>query len=223
MLSFSVHNRCLLCGTTTNELGSICIQCKNNSPVIDSDICSVCGIPLSSELSTCLRCRQSDFSFDSNRSLFQYMNTAKDIFYHYKFKNNRVIGFWYASLLSSIIKLHYPDYILVPSPSRFKKKLKKGWDQVDFISSVLKHKYKIEVNRTLKRTGNKDQKALNWESRMENLKGKITMNNKSNEIINRKILFFDDIFTTGATANECCRVLKLKSPEITKVLTIAID
>ena len=55
-----------------------------------------------------------------------------------------------------------------------------------------------------------------------NLKGKIEYNYFSN-INGKKILLVDDIFTTGATADECSAVLKNNGAESVRILTIAID
>lgn len=46
---------------------------------------------------------------------------------------------------------------------------------------------------------------------------------KKENIINKKILLIDDIFTTGSTANECSRILKIEGATKVDVLTIAKD
>ena len=40
---------------------------------------------------------------------------------------------------------------------------------------------------------------------------------------NKKILLFDDIYTTGSTANECSKVLKKSGAKQIGLLTIAKD
>lgn len=39
----------------------------------------------------------------------------------------------------------------------------------------------------------------------------------------RKIILLDDIYTTGSTVNECCRILQQAHPNKIDVLTIAKD
>ena len=46
---------------------------------------------------------------------------------------------------------------------------------------------------------------------------------KNIDIENKKILIFDDIYTTGATANECAKVLRKLKPKKIGILTIAKD
>ena len=43
------------------------------------------------------------------------------------------------------------------------------------------------------------------------------------KIINKKILLIDDIYTTGATLNECSKILKQAGAEKVDVFTIAKD
>ena len=43
------------------------------------------------------------------------------------------------------------------------------------------------------------------------------------KIVNKKILLIDDIYTTGATLNECSRMLKQVGAEKVDVFTIAKD
>ena len=81
---------------------------------------------------------------------------------------------------------------------------------------------KLRNNVISKVKNNNTQSKLNKEERAENVKNvyKIT-NNK--EIIDKNILLIDDIFTTGATLNECSKMLKQASAKKVDVLTIAKD
>jgi len=222
MYNFKIINECYLCGNDNSEIGNICLKCKNDSVLIDTIVCKSCGLPLVSEKYFCMRCRDLDYSFESNRSLFEYKNTAKEIFYQYKFKRHKKVACWYAEMLSQKIKKEYEDYLVVPSPYKYWKKVKKGWDQVESITNILKKKYGIRVISALQKKGTLDQKKLDLLQRKINLKGKIKFQN-SIRIIGEKILLIDDIFTTGATADECSTVLIENGAESVKILTIAID
>ena len=60
----------------------------------------------------------------------------------------------------------------------------------------------------LKRTVNtKPQNALNKKEREANIKNAFSLIDNI-DIKNKSILIVDDIFTTGTTVNECCKVLK---------------
>ena len=58
--------------------------------------------------------------------------------------------------------------------------------------------------------------------REENVKNVYKIQNMD-KIINKKILLVDDIFTTGATLNECSKILKQAGAKKVDVFTIAKD
>lgn len=67
-----------------------------------------------------------------------------------------------------------------------------------------------------------EQSKLNKEERVKNILGVYELK-KSYKINNKKILLLDDIYTTGSTVNECCKILKQARPKEIGVLTIAKD
>ena len=58
--------------------------------------------------------------------------------------------------------------------------------------------------------------------REENVKNVYKIKNVD-KIINKKILLVDDIYTTGATLNECSKILKQAGAKKVDVFTIAKD
>lgn len=65
------------------------------------------------------------------------------------------------------------------------------------------------------------QKELSGRERAENLKGCFAVA-YSDWIAGRKILLVDDVFTTGATANECAKTLFKAKVRQVSVLTAAV-
>ena len=222
MIGIKRIENCLLCGAETAELGSICLNCKSKCQIISSNYCKICGIPIISEIGECLRCRSAGYSFQSGSSLFEYKDVSREILYQYKFRKRLQIGEWYAFLIYQAIEEKFTNHIIVPSPYRSYKKLKKGWDQVELIIKILNNKYNYNIKKILKRYGSLDQKKLDLAGRQNNLSGKIHLK-KRVDIKGKNCLFIDDIFTTGATAEECTKVLLAGGAKNISVLTIAID
>ena len=67
-----------------------------------------------------------------------------------------------------------------------------------------------------------EQSKLNKEERQKNIQGVYELH-KQNRLQNKKILLIDDIYTTGSTVNECCKILKQASPKQIEVFTLAKD
>ncbi len=77
-------------------------------------------------------------------------------------------------------------------------------------------------NILIKERDTKAQSKLSKKERAINIKDVFKIIDYKT-IKNMKILIFDDIYTTGSTANECARVLKEAGAEKVSVLTIAKD
>ena len=63
---------------------------------------------------------------------------------------------------------------------------------------------------------------MNKEKRKQNVKNAFLVKNEE-KILNKKVLIFDDIFTTGSTAFECSKVLSKSGIKEIGILTIAKD
>ena len=66
------------------------------------------------------------------------------------------------------------------------------------------------------------QSIMNKEARSRNAKDVYIVKNEQ-KIINKNVLIFDDIYTTGATANECKKILKQHGANKVGIITIAKD
>ena len=67
-----------------------------------------------------------------------------------------------------------------------------------------------------------EQSKLNKKQRETNIEGAYELK-RANKLKNKKIILLDDIYTTGSTANECCKILKQANIAKIDILTIAKD
>ena len=81
---------------------------------------------------------------------------------------------------------------------------------------------KLKNNIIYKNMHNKTQSILSKKERIENVKNVYNIENKK-ELTNKNVLLIDDIFTTGATTNECSKILKLAGAKNVDILTLAKD
>ena len=107
-----------------------------------------------------------------------------------------------------------------------KKKVKqRGYNQSQLLASKIVNKIPdliLEKQILVKYKENKTQSSLNKLQRLENVKNVYKVQNTA-KIKEKKVLLFDDIYTTGATVNECAKVLKQAGAKEVGILTIAKD
>ena len=113
------------------------------------------------------------------------------------------------------------DFI-VPVPMKRAKKTKRGFNQAETLAKGIGRLSGIPVNSLLKEKGNaKTQKSLQISERFVNVLGRFTLKCKNAEISGMRILLVDDDYTTGATLNECARLLKEKGASRVMAVTLA--
>lgn len=206
-----VKKICFNCGSFSDTSYPLCSKCY---PLwIQKDrSCNICGIETSKFVKICPACREEEFSFETNYSFFSYSGLAKEVLTQFKFKKDQSFAIYYAELIEQYIKKYFDDdYILSPVPtSILKRKLKNGY-QLDSIIRELKRR-DINIAYLLKKRYSKTQKKLGKAERKINLSGSFFDTKKSH--LKRNIILLDDVFTTGATINECSLILKEKSKVI---------
>ena len=103
------------------------------------------------------------------------------------------------------------------------KKRLRGYNQSTLIARDISKTINLRYEELLvKNKKNKVQSKLKKSDRIENVKNVYSVINKE-KIINKNIIIFDDIYTTGSTLNECARVLKNNGAKNIIVFTIAKD
>ncbi len=121
------------------------------------------------------------------------------------------------------LKKEYYD-IIIPVPISRKRLKQRGYNQSYLIAKELAKMLNIELdNRILQKTKNNSaQSVLNKIEREHNVNNVYKLFNNKN-IIGKRILLVDDIYTTGSTVNECSKILKMAKVERVDVLTLAKD
>jgi len=114
-----------------------------------------------------------------------------------------------------------PDLIL-PVPLHPKRLRARGFNQALVLCRKFfpKSKKRIDPHVLERHQWTRPQTGLNGKDRRRNVKNVFRVK-KAEKIKNKKILLVDDVFTTGATVNECARIL-LKSKAVdVEVFTFA--
>lgn len=169
---------------------------------------------------------KSDFAF----ALYDFAQKSdfEKIIHHLKYSGMKDLGVFLGEHLAGYVKLEIEeqkesyDYI-IPVPLHKTKVRERGYNQSEYIvkglSGVLNMPFSFDViNRKLY---TKSQTKLTLLERQKNILGAFAFNNSYNEKLKDKnIILLDDVVTTGATVNECIKVLR--EAGVNKIFTVSL-
>jgi len=208
---------CFSCGIKLNLENNmpICMECfqkiKWNAP----PYCIRCGKSMSEQRqyrSICAECKSSNFYFVRIWSCCIYEGIIKDAILRFKYSENLYLVPFFKEVMAKFIKNNIDKDIadvIIPVPLFSSRLREKGFNQSKILADIVKEilNKPILLNALKKVKSTKPQQELNRQERLSNLSGAFSVFN-SKEIKNKNILLIDDVLTTGATLNECARVLK---------------
>jgi ComF family protein len=98
------------------------------------------------------------------------------------------------------------DFV-VPVPLHWRKRFKRGFNQSALIAKELKFSDGVLNTDLVRIRHTEEQSLLSAHARLKNIKGAFAVR-KNHNLTGKNICLVDDIKTTGATLNECAKVLK---------------
>ena len=113
-----------------------------------------------------------------------------------------------------LLRFLYRGYTLVPAPSFSEKNEARGFNHVEVMFSALK----LPFLHPLIKIDDVKQADLHWDERQKI--GQHLRYDETVDIRGKKILFVDDLFTTGATAKACCELLEKHGAKHLQILVM---
>lgn len=209
-------NRCALCRKPSDAV--LCHKCQKQIKPLNFGCCERCGKPFKN----CI-CKKQRLKFTRCVSAFRYENSAvTSLIFKLKSTGNRYVVSFLSEAMFSRLKSEYKnldfDYITYV-PISDSKLRRKGFDHAELLAKALSLKLNIPlVCPPLKRRGGKIQKYLSMRDRSRNAEGAFRL---SGDKISGRVLFVDDVMTTGATLSSCSSLLKKAGASEVYCLTAA--
>ncbi len=223
----------------------LCDFCMDDFLPVTPPICPRCGIQFKSRAGSdhlCGRCISGDISggrtgrvpFVSARACGQYAGALKNLVHAYKYQGKTGLG----RPLGTLLHLHFVKQFgrteidwIVPVPLHRKKLVKRGFDQVTGMLyhwpwSVTGGEKTLEngpalSEKLLLRVKNTDtQTGLDRKRRSANVKNAFAVSD-AERLKNKRVVLIDDVYTTGATLEECAAAVKGAGARQIYCLTLA--
>lgn len=224
--------RCLTCSRLLEDNQGLCQQCLDGIETIEYPYCDTCGKPLEPPGSfagvdkpVCFDCRDTRFFFEYARSIGKYKGVLRECIHLLKYKGKKIILKSLDKLIGNNIYGFIPlekISFIIPVPVHKKRLHERGFNQAELIARLIGDRYKISVFSNLlnKSVNTSPQVTLSREERSKNVRGVFAVTDCSCVRMGT-ILLIDDVYTTGATVNECARVLRRAKAKEVYVLTLA--
>jgi ComF family protein len=219
LLDFIFPCRCVSCGEpVSGKMNHLCSECRGLMKPLDNG-CSVCSGVIHD--GRCTICGDRKFYPDRHLSLFSYEKVSRAAVHSLKFEGMKhVYKVFLPYICSSIDSFNEQIDIVTFVPMNRKKMVKRGYNQSKLLAGGVGIKTGIEFKELLRELSNSSpQRSLNYNERFINVIDRYeTVNNT--KLKDKVILLIDDVFTTGATINECSRQLILSGAA--KVFSITV-
>lgn len=214
----------------------LCRSCASAFLPIESPMCSKCGMIFKSrsgEDHVCGECIDSPKNFGIARSAGIYdqalMAAVHCLKYKGKVRLSRPLGILLFKALHRYWAGKEIDWIL-PVPLHEKKLKIRGYNpsfllvkEWESIAEALDGQFRgipIAESFLVRKRWTEPQTGLGRKKRLENIKNAFGINDSS-KIAGKNVLLVDDVYTTGATVNECAKILLKSGAGHVDVLTLA--
>lgn len=225
-------NKCLNCAeNSVNNVHTLCIECWQQLSFITNPYCDLCGAPknVAEEACSCTMQANSIKYFKGIRAILLYSGVTRNLIkkfkYHHCTSLQRLFYKWF-SLNLSLPPLHLIDnYVIVPVPLHARKLKERGYNQAWILAKTLSkyyNKMKCIENILIRNKYTSSQSKLSQRERKINVQDAFSVNQKYVKFINgRTIILIDDVITTGATVNECAKILLQYNARAVEVIALA--
>jgi ComF family protein len=214
--------RCVLCSRELPGLDILCPLCADELPTLCASRCQRCGEPVEdAAIDLCIRCGTTLHAADHVFSLGPYRGDWGRLVRVFKFEREMAVGRWLGSrmaemLIASDEGQDFSVVTFVPMTRRDRRA--RGFNQAEMLARIIARQAHLPFKRLLKKTREtRLQSRLSAADRTANLQDAFRLLPSEYE----RVLLVDDIYTTGATVEECARTLKRGGAQSVAAMTVA--
>ncbi len=214
----------------------LCAPCAADVRPVTSPICPCCGIVFASRRGDdhlCGDCLTAPKHFDDARAFGVYDGSLMALIHQFKYRGKTRLGAGLGELLAAAFVRCFagrePE-VLAPVPLHGRRFRQRGFNQAHLLAVHLAGALRrgetglqagrLERELLRRRRPTRPQTGLGRRQRHANIRNAFQVSDPA-RVDGKRILLIDDVMTTGATVNECARVLKAGGAARVDILTLA--
>lgn len=220
--------RCAVCGVTVEPGGALCGDCWGRLVFLAPPACECCGYPFEyavPDRTLCGACTMRQPAFDRARSVFAYDDASRGLVLAFKHGDRThdapAFGQWLARAGGELLR---DADLIVPVPLHRWRLFYRRYNQAAVLAQALGRASgrRVAVDLLARHRRTPIQGRLSRSARISNVRGAFIVRSAGrDDLAGKRVLLVDDVLTTGATAEECARVLKRAGAVAVDVLTLS--
>ncbi|KZL16556.1 Ribose-phosphate pyrophosphokinase [Pseudovibrio axinellae] len=229
LLNAVFPHSCPVCDELVQSDGGVCLSCWQTLELISAPYCERLGIPLHYELgpnawSAAALVNPPDY--DRARASVLYNGPAKELVKRFKFYGEiRLSKLLAVCMLNAATELLQSDSILIPVPLHTARLRERTYNQSALLAREVGTRLDCQfiLNGLFRTRRTNQQVGLKRDARTANVRGAFAVSDDFlPNVSGANVVLVDDVLTTGATVEECARVLKAAGAARVDVLVFAL-
>ena len=214
LIEFIAPAECIVCGV---QGSAMCQSCAHTELVGKVPSCVFCN-RLTKDGRTCQACYRRT-SLRGAHILWRYDGFAKDLITQFKYANDRSIADMFARQAVEAFDISDWDVITAVASDGASKRMR-GYNQAELIAKAIARRAGATYSPVLLRTRHQRQVNLSRAQRLKAVEDNFVCI-KPAVVAGKRVFIVDDVITTGATMNECAKVLRAAGAQRVWGLAIA--
>ncbi len=200
-------DRCVFCDNVIEYRQKICNDCRKSVKSLEVNCCPLCGLPVKN-----CGCNEKAVFYSAMTAVYRYDGVVRKGIHNWKFSDTSHSTRYFAERLSERVRDVFGDCVfdfITFVPQTQAETDEKGFNQSEKLARAVGDELKIPVRKCLVKVCDTErQHSLPLSDKRGNTFGVFDCINTEN-IKNKNILLIDDVKTSGATLNECAKMLML--------------
>jgi ComF family protein len=237
LLDLVLPPRCILCAARVETSGTLCAPCWRGINFLGEPCCACCGLPFAFDAGPnesaveilCAGCLARRPRFDRARSVFAYDDHSRRLVLALKhgdrLQSVPAFGQWLAR--AGAVLLAEAD-LVVPVPLHWTRLWRRRYNQSALLAQAACAAWRRQgrpgpafvPDLLIRRRRTPSQGRRTRTQRAENVRRAFRLK-RGADIEGKRVLLVDDVLTSGATVEECARVLLRAGAARVDVLTLA--